>query len=195
MSQESIDIGPHGAEDAWINSVITIAAAVILYYDYILTLHREIRFLWPPHNKQGWFTMACLLNRYIPVLGYLPLVVSYFITLDFPLCTNLHVYHEWFVMTLQTHVGVLCLIRVYALYGRSRRVLGFVGSIGIMTFFTAAGIVLARRHARSKPITVLSGFVPGCSHFTPSIEGRFSAIAWSGFHNGERDTTPGRNCS
>ncbi|KAH9954778.1 hypothetical protein BC827DRAFT_927016 [Russula dissimulans] len=182
MSQEYIDIGPHGAEDAWINSVITITAAVILYYDYILTLHREIRFLWPPHNKQGWFTIACLLNRYIPVLGYLPLVVSYFIKLDFPVrpCTNLHVYHQWFVMTLQTHVGVLCLIRVYALYGRSRRVLGFLASIGIMAFFTAAGIVLARRHARSKPITVLSSFVPGCSHFTPSIEGRFSAIEWSG---------------
>jgi Family of unknown function (DUF6533) len=62
----------------------SVPSIVILYYDYILTLHREIRFLWPPHNKQGWFTIACLLNRYIPVLGYLPLVVSYFIKLDFP---------------------------------------------------------------------------------------------------------------
>jgi len=52
---------------------------VILYYDYVLTLHREIQFLWPPHNKQGWFTIACLLNRYIPLLGYLPVVVSYVI--------------------------------------------------------------------------------------------------------------------
>ena len=55
---------------------------VVLYYDYILTLPREIEFLWPPHNKQGWFTMACLLNRYIPIVGYLPSVVSYFISLD-----------------------------------------------------------------------------------------------------------------
>jgi len=57
---------------------------VILYYDYILALDREIDFLWPPHNKCRWFTAACLLNRYISVLGYLPLVVSFFITLDFP---------------------------------------------------------------------------------------------------------------
>lgn len=38
----------------------------------------------PTHNKQGWFTSACLLNRYIPVLGsMIPVVVSYFIPVDF----------------------------------------------------------------------------------------------------------------
>jgi Family of unknown function (DUF6533) len=54
-----------------------VSDKVILYYDYALTLSREIQFLWPPHNKQGWFTMACLLNRYLPLLGHLPLVISY----------------------------------------------------------------------------------------------------------------------
>lgn len=89
----------------WINAIISISAAgefttfgltrriysmysargflVVLYYDYFLTLPREILFLWPPHNKQGWFTSACLLNRYIPVLGSIPVVVSYFIPVDF----------------------------------------------------------------------------------------------------------------
>jgi len=57
---------------------------VLLFYDYILTLDREIQFLWPPHNKRGWFTAVCLVNRYISIFGYLPFVVSYFITLDFP---------------------------------------------------------------------------------------------------------------
>jgi len=47
---------------------------VILYYDYILTLSWEIEFLWPPYNKQGWFTVACLLNHYITVVGYIPVV-------------------------------------------------------------------------------------------------------------------------
>jgi Family of unknown function (DUF6533) len=52
---------------------------VILYYDYVLTLPREIEFLWPPHNKQGWFTLACLLNRYLPFFGHVPLVMTYFV--------------------------------------------------------------------------------------------------------------------
>jgi hypothetical protein len=53
-----------------------------LYYDYFLTLPREIKFLWPPHNKQGWFTFGCLLNRYVPVLGTIPVIVSYLIPVD-----------------------------------------------------------------------------------------------------------------
>jgi Family of unknown function (DUF6533) len=57
---------------------------VILYYDYVLTLPPEIKFLWPPHNKQGWFTLACLLNRYIPVLGHVPFAMSYFVPGSFP---------------------------------------------------------------------------------------------------------------
>jgi hypothetical protein len=52
---------------------------VMLYYDYVLTLPREIQFLWPPHNEQGWFALACFLNRYIPIIGVLPFAVSYFI--------------------------------------------------------------------------------------------------------------------
>jgi len=55
---------------------------VMLYYDYLLTLPREIQFLWPPHNKQGWFTLACLLNRYVPTIGLVPIVVSYFIPVN-----------------------------------------------------------------------------------------------------------------
>ena len=51
---------------------------VILYYDYFLTLPQEVQFLWPPHNEQGWFTLACLLNRYIPMIGVIPVVISYF---------------------------------------------------------------------------------------------------------------------
>ena len=54
----------------------------MLYYDYMLTLPREIEFLWPPHNKQGWFTLACFLNRYLPVIGLLPIAVSYFVAVN-----------------------------------------------------------------------------------------------------------------
>jgi hypothetical protein len=54
----------------------------MLYYDYLLTLPREIRFLWPPHNKQGWFTLACFLNRYLPTIGLMPIAISYLIPVN-----------------------------------------------------------------------------------------------------------------
>ena len=55
---------------------------VILYYDYVLTLPQEIQLLWSPHNKNRWFTLAFFLNRYIPIIGVLPIVVSYFIPVN-----------------------------------------------------------------------------------------------------------------
>jgi hypothetical protein len=54
----------------------------MLYYDYLLTLPREIQLLWPPHNKQGLFTLACFLNRYLPVIGLMPIAVSYFVPVN-----------------------------------------------------------------------------------------------------------------
>ncbi|KAI0276910.1 hypothetical protein BGY98DRAFT_983188 [Russula aff. rugulosa BPL654] len=105
-----------------------LSAAVLLYYDYVLTLPREIQFLWPPHNEQGWFTLACLINRYIPVIGKTPIAVSYFIPLN---TAGLHTYHEWFMIAVQIGAGILCLLRVYALYGRSRRILGLLLFIGM----------------------------------------------------------------
>jgi len=138
-----------------------------------------VEFLWPPHNKQGWFTTACLLNRYIPVFGHLPIVVSWFIKLDFRFCVGLHIYHEWFVIIVQTHALILCLVRVYALYGRSQRILAFLSFVGFMSFVTATGAILAGRHAGSEVIPVLSGFV-GCAQYTPPAGGRYAAIAWTG---------------
>jgi Family of unknown function (DUF6533) len=55
---------------------------VIQYYDYSLTLSREIQFLWPPHNKQGCFTTASLLNRYLPLLGHISYLITFLVPGD-----------------------------------------------------------------------------------------------------------------
>ncbi|KAI0290709.1 hypothetical protein BC826DRAFT_1106321 [Russula brevipes] len=176
MSSIDVDVGPHAAEHAWINSIISVSAAVLLYYDYLLTLPREILYMWPPHNKQGWFTAACLLNRYVPVLGHIPVVVSYFIPLN---PRGLHTYHECFVMVVQTHAGTLCMIRVYALWGRSRYILGLLLVAGTMSIVTASAALLASSRVGGETLPVISSFA-GCSQFTPTVGGRLAAIAWTG---------------
>jgi len=80
---------------------------------------------------------------------------------------------------VQTHALILCLVRVYALYGRSQRILAFLSFVGFMSFVTATGAILAGRHAGSEVIPVLSGFV-GCAQYTPPAGGRYAAIAWTG---------------
>ncbi|KAH9992124.1 hypothetical protein BJV77DRAFT_453649 [Russula vinacea] len=82
-------------------------------------------------------------------------------------------------LTYIIHCGVLCLLRVYALYGRSRRVLGvllFLGSGSIVTALTALDL---SRHSGGETIPVISSFA-GCVQFTPPKGGRFAAIAWTG---------------
>ncbi|KAH9957747.1 hypothetical protein BGW80DRAFT_1257134 [Lactifluus volemus] len=157
MSQADIDLGPHAGEFVFLNSILNLSATVILFYDYALTLDQEIQFLWPPHNRQSWFTFGCLLNRYLPLLGHVPFVVTFLVPgnsqPDFDrgkLCRGLHIYHENFAIILQLLTG----IRIYALYARSFRLLVLLVMIGSGGIFNAV--------------------------FTPYIGGRFAALAWTG---------------
>ncbi|KAH9971456.1 hypothetical protein BJV74DRAFT_865844 [Russula compacta] len=173
MSSVQIDLGPNPAEYIWINSLISFSATVMLYYEYMLTLSREIQFLWPPHNKLGWFTFACLLNRYLPLFGHIPIFLPYLITAssDVRPCEGLHVYDEWFVTLMQAQASILVLPRVYGLYDRSRCVLGVL----VFSFVITTGAAAVCGEA----IPVKSSF-PGCAEYMPRIGGRFSAIPWMG---------------
>ncbi|KAI0246215.1 hypothetical protein BJV78DRAFT_177185 [Lactifluus subvellereus] len=179
MSLVDINLIPRAGEHVFLNSIFNLSAAVMLYYDYALTLPREIQFLWPPHNKQGWFTVACLLNRYLSLLGHLPFVVTFFVPGSFPVCQGLHDYHEVFVMILQVLVGTLCLVRVYALYGRSLRVLVLLLVIGSGSIINASLMLATSRRSGGETVAVISS-IHGCNQFTPDIGGRFAALAWTG---------------
>ncbi|KAI0246875.1 hypothetical protein BJV78DRAFT_93988 [Lactifluus subvellereus] len=174
-----IDLGPQAGEYIYINSIITLSAAVISYYDYALTLPREIQFLWPPHNKLGWFTLACLLNRYLPVFGQVPIVISYFVPGSLSVCHGLHEYRKIFVMALQVHAGLLCLIRVYALYGRSSLILGLLLAIGLGGVINAT-LLLATGNSSGREAGVVVTSIPGCTQYTPEITGLYGAVAWTG---------------
>ncbi|KAI0277414.1 hypothetical protein BGY98DRAFT_980043 [Russula aff. rugulosa BPL654] len=137
MASNYFDLGPDAPFHLWLSSFHDLPAAVLLYYDYLLTLPREIQFLWPPHNKQGWFTLSCLINRYIPMIGVFPIAMSVFIPVNLTLCIGIHTYREWLIVAVQIHVGILCLLRVYALYGRSHLILGLLLFLGMGLIITA----------------------------------------------------------
>ncbi|KAH9958359.1 hypothetical protein BGW80DRAFT_1565002 [Lactifluus volemus] len=174
MSQADIDLGPHAGEFVFLNSILNLSATVILFYDYALTLDQEIQFLWPPHNRQSWFTFGCLLNRYLPLLGHVPP--------DFDrgkLCRGLHIYHENFAIILQLLTGILSIVRIYALYARSFRLLVLLVMIGSGGIFNAVVMIAAGRRSGGEIIEVISS-IHGCNQFTPYIGGRFAALAWTG---------------
>lgn len=178
MSLAGIDADPHAIEYVYLSSITNLPPVAILYYDYLLTLQWEIQFLWSP-GKQGLFTVACLLNRYLPVFGHIPLAVAHMTQRDLPFCLSLHLYHEIFGILMQSLAGLLCLIRVYALYGQSRRVLGFLLSVGTASILVACWAMIGSRRAGVETIEVVS-IIPGCNQFTPSKGGRYAALTWLG---------------
>ncbi|KAI0246884.1 hypothetical protein BJV78DRAFT_94907 [Lactifluus subvellereus] len=178
MSLPDIDF-PHTGAYIYLNSIFDLSAAVILYYDYALTLPREIQLLWPPHNKLGWFTLTCLLNRYLPIFGHIPFVISYFVPGSFPVCHRLHEYRRGLIMVLQTLVGTLCIIRVYALYGRCRRVLGLLLVIYVTAIINASVILTISRRTGNETALVISS-TRACNQITTASGGLYTALAWTG---------------
>ncbi|KAI0246878.1 hypothetical protein BJV78DRAFT_94089 [Lactifluus subvellereus] len=164
---------------SYLNSIIDLSSAVILYYDYALTLPREIQFLWPPHNKLGWFTLTCLLNRYLPIFGHIPFVILYFVPGNFLVCNRLHEYRRGLVMVIQVLVATLCIIRVYALYGRSRRVLGLLLVIYITAIINTSVILTISHQTGTKTALVVSS-IRGCNQITTASGGLYTALAWAG---------------
>ncbi|KAH9981110.1 hypothetical protein BGW80DRAFT_309036 [Lactifluus volemus] len=160
--------------------MFSISGIVIQYYDYVLTLSREIQFLWPPHNKQGCFTTTCLLNRYLPLFGHL----SFFITFLVPgdnsspdhSCQDFHIFHQVVMILSQALACVLCLFRVYALYGQSRIVLGFLLGISLGAIINACLMMVA---IRGNIYIVIYG-IHGCNQITSTPGGLYAALAWTG---------------
>ncbi|KAI0280058.1 hypothetical protein BGY98DRAFT_378277 [Russula aff. rugulosa BPL654] len=179
MTSNYFDLGPDAPFHLWLSSFHDLPAAVLLYYDYLLTLPREIQFLWPPHNKQGWFTLACLINRYIPMIGVFPIAMSVFIPVNPTVCDGIHTYHKWLMVALQIHIGILCLLRVYALSGRSHLILGLLLFLGMGSIITALVSLSLAHNAGAETVSVVSPF-GGCAQYTTQIGGRLAAIAWAG---------------
>lgn len=56
--------------------------AAVLYFDYLLTLGDEVRFVWPT-KRLTLVAIVFYLNRYISLLGYIPILFGrYLLTLS-----------------------------------------------------------------------------------------------------------------
>ncbi|TBU65676.1 hypothetical protein BD310DRAFT_984491 [Dichomitus squalens] len=109
------------------NNYLTVAALTILYYDFSLTLFAEIEYFWRSAN---WSIISLLyaINRYYGLIGSIPLFFEYFGTPSqhVSLCRQLQTYHQAFAIVTQAIVAIMLVLRTYALYDRSRRILALL---------------------------------------------------------------------
>ncbi|KAI9443985.1 hypothetical protein H4582DRAFT_2125947 [Lactarius indigo] len=166
-----------------LNYVLNTFPVAILYYDYALTLSREVEYFWPNPYRTGWVSSVFFLNRYFAILGHIPIIIG---LIPNESCEpqnawQKHHYKGYFGMALQLLVAVLCSMRIYALYNKNNRILlalaALIGAsiiVGFIAIATESGVVVIRVPPPIMPICHLS--------LELSDEGgNFLSIAWGGF--------------
>ncbi|KAJ6484474.1 hypothetical protein C8R47DRAFT_1131504 [Mycena vitilis] len=172
------------AEFQWelnINSYIALVSLTILFYDYILTADEEIRTYWG--TRITWAGVLFYLNRYVSMAGNtVPIVVGSFWASDSPnkvqACRALQTYHQYFAIVAQIFVAALLIMRTYALYERSRRILIFTTTVASTAAVVGAYILFSGKSS-SKELSAV--FVPvGCASGVDTYQSRRFGFAWMG---------------
>ncbi|KAJ7330503.1 hypothetical protein DFH08DRAFT_967038 [Mycena albidolilacea] len=99
-------------------------AGMILFFDHLITLDIEINLLWRRGKSFSayWF----FINRYFGFLSGIAVLALPFLTVSPETCQNYSFIRELILVATQAIASTIMVLRVYALYGRSRRVLWFL---------------------------------------------------------------------
>ncbi|RDB15736.1 hypothetical protein Hypma_003764 [Hypsizygus marmoreus] len=149
-SSPSVYITAAGGEPSLIHNYLHLLAISILLYDHLMTFGNEVHYFWrrPKTRSAYWF----FFNRYLAFFGNTVEVILFFTTLSaqrfaflsptpstslsfrYCSCKQYSLFRQLMLISNQALVCVLLTLRIYALYGCSRRILAFmVGSWAIMT--------------------------------------------------------------
>jgi len=92
-------------------------------------------------------------------------------------CGSLESYHQYLAIAVQAIVGAVMIIRIYALYNRSRWILVFLITLagGVIAF--GGWAVSVKNPEASIALTVGT---PGCNSALSASEARHLGAAWSG---------------
>ncbi|KAI0673081.1 hypothetical protein C8Q78DRAFT_1068538 [Trametes maxima] len=153
-----------------LNNSLAVASIAVLYYDYCLTFSMEIERFWQS-ARLSLVSSLFVLNRYLGLLGPIPVLVEYFWNLPTQVrdCRQLQIYHQYYAVISQVIVGVILIMRTYAFYDRNKRLLSALLGFGAtLTIFT----VLMTTRLKTWPT--------GTTHEEPdSLNiGACSAIGW-----------------
>ncbi|KAF9523559.1 hypothetical protein CPB83DRAFT_862709 [Crepidotus variabilis] len=166
-------------QQQFLDTCFSAASFGLLYYDYFLTLHLEHARFWSNKRRLTWVSLFFYLNRYIALLGHIPIIFRDFSTSTNPhrlkTCIHLLTYHSFLILVVQIVVGVLLVTRTYALYDQQRWVLAVLLSCGFAAIAWALCSILK---GHDTPYTTDQLPVRGCSlPLSETIASR-SASAW-----------------
>ncbi|KZV68341.1 hypothetical protein PENSPDRAFT_687316 [Peniophora sp. CONT] len=165
--------------EVFLANCLIFVPLVILIYEYAVTLEREVKLYWPPRHRVGWVSSVFLINRYLSLFGHIPILYSMLGHRSLPYCTFLITYHSFYEIVLQLLVAALCMMRTYALYEKSRRILASLTAIAIAGIGVAVWSILTSSDDGS-PVLSSEPLLVGCTKLVTKTNARHLATAWSG---------------
>ncbi|KAJ6556969.1 hypothetical protein DFH09DRAFT_1084319 [Mycena vulgaris] len=122
------------------------SSKAFLFWDHILTLDTEIHFLWKRRKFASAYSFFAI--RYFAFTSNIPGAAFLFFTIPTnvfvvfkpnhsPICLLWSVIYEIAILLVQFSICVIMIPRIYALYGRNKRVLWFLLTIGVGCTFVA----------------------------------------------------------
>ncbi|CAK5284733.1 unnamed protein product [Mycena citricolor] len=161
--------------DQFVTSAFDILSFTLIVYDYLLTLDWEVARYWG--TPFSWPTFFYYLNRYLTLLGNSSILVDYVwggqLTPAKIAAYVMSSRRRW--VSDEIIVGIMLVLRTYALYERSIR------ALAAMLIFAAAVLAIAIWATIVAPDTNQAALqlFSGCNFGTPHIAGVYLAIAWS----------------
>ncbi|KAJ6479737.1 hypothetical protein C8R45DRAFT_1005901 [Mycena sanguinolenta] len=152
----------------------------LLVYDYLLTLDWEVSRYWGPAFTLTAPNVLFFANRYGTLLGNIPVIFPYAWSSEtlagkLKTCQNLQSYHRYFIVATQVLIGVMLILRTYALYERSKYVLVLMltvgaGAVGIGIW----SVTMGSSNDSSDDLYT------GCEFKTSRSDANSLAVAWIG---------------
>lgn len=128
----------------------------------------------------SWASGLFYLNRYLALFGHIPVMVQYYWDLRHSntkeICRALSSFHQHFALAIQVIVGILLILRTYALYERNKWVLLCVCTCALAAIVFGAWSVAIGRSSKENSSYPKVGCLPP----TNSSEAKRLAAAWTG---------------
>ncbi|KAL5476769.1 hypothetical protein ACEPAI_2955 [Sanghuangporus weigelae] len=142
-----------------VNYYLSLIAFAILYYDYLLTFGEEVRFFWR-RRKANSVTILFFLNRYLSIFGIIPVILQSFRSWSDKGCDALQKFHQFFSVLVQIIVGVILIIRTYALYERNVKIAIIMAIFAFIVVCIGVWAILGKSSVVEEPFDL--SFMLGC---------------------------------
>ncbi|KZP03550.1 hypothetical protein FIBSPDRAFT_968891 [Athelia psychrophila] len=159
----------------------TLIPFVILYYDYSLTFADEVERFWN-RNNFTWTSLFFFINRYLVLLGNIPVLFAASwdpsnISSKILARVRITNYHAFLEILSQLVIGIMLVMRVYAMYGRSRWIIVLFAIVIVVA--VTVGCWANFSGPRAQTIEAIF-YYAGCNGSLPQTQAIRLALAWMG---------------